>query len=188
MAKQLQHPKGLTVQRLHAAQKGCFLIQRLPAIGAKCGRDTKRFSLDEGIAGGIPGGVTARLKGSAQATGWKRRSIWLPSDQFLSGEFHNHSAIWRRGDEAVMLFRRDPSQGLEPVGEVGRAVFDCPVLHCVGHRIGYRQVQLGPFLNGVLQRVIYLPGQTGFHHTAVKDHASKYFWYSRHSSVFLSKK
>ena len=102
-------------------------------------------------------------------------SVRLATDQFLAGEFHEHPAIRRRGDEAVVLFRGDPRQRLEPVCEMCRSILDCPVLHGVSDRIGHGQIQPGSFLNGALQRVVHIPGQAGFHHTAVKDHASEKF-------------
>ena len=69
VAEQLQHPESLPVQRFHAAKKRRFLIQRLPAVGAKGRGDTKGLSLDEGVAGGVPCSVAARLKGGPQAAG-----------------------------------------------------------------------------------------------------------------------
>ena len=187
VAEQLQHPECLPVQCLHAAQKGRFFIQRLSAVGAEGCGDTEGLALDEGVAGGIPCRVAPGLKGGAQTAGGEGGGVRLPADQLLAGEFHDHSAVRRRGDKAVVLFRRDPGQGLEPVGEVGRAVLDCPVLHGGGHRVGHRRIQLGSFLDGMLQRVVHLSGQTGLHHAAVKDFTSKYFRYSRHSRSSFQK-
>ena len=68
-AEQLQDAKGLPVQRLHAAQEGRFLIQRLSAIGAEGGGDAEGLSLDKGIAGGVPCGVAPGLKGGPQTAG-----------------------------------------------------------------------------------------------------------------------
>ena len=39
---------------------------------------------------------------------------------------------------------------LEPVGIMGRAVVDCPVLHRVGNHVRDRRVQLTAILDGLL--------------------------------------
>ena len=186
-AEQLQHPESLPVQRLHAAKEGRFLIQRLSAVGAERRGDAERFALDESVAGGVPCRVAPRLEGGAQTAGGEGGGVRLAADQLLAGEFHDHSAVRRGSDKAVVLLRRDPGQGLEPVGEVGRAVLNCPVLHGGGHRVGNGGVQLRSLLNGVLQGMIYFPGQASLHHAAVKDHASKYFRYGRHSESSFQK-
>ena len=188
MAEQLQDAQRLLVEGLHAPQQGRFLVQRLAAVGAEGRGDTEGLALDKGVAGGIPRRVAPGLEGGAQAAGGEGGGIRLALDELLAGELHQHPAIGGGGDEAIVLFGGDTGQRLEPVGEVGRAVLDCPVLHGRGDSIGHGGVELGPLLDGVLQGTIYICGQTGLHDAAVKNQASEVFRYSQHSRASFQKK
>ena len=69
-----------------------------------------------------------------------------------------------------MLFSGDAGHGLEPVGKVGSALFDCPVLHGVGNDIGNLQIQVLAVLDGFLQGFVGLLGKPGLHCGVVKNH------------------
>ena len=86
-----------------------------------------------------------------------------------------------------MLFRRDAGHGLEPVREVGDALFDRPVLHGVGHDVGHLQVQGLSVLNGLAQRFIGVLGQALAHCRVAKDQAAKQFRDVRHAAILLKK-
>ena len=62
VSEQAQDTQGLLVERLHGAQQRRFLVQRFAAVGAEGRGDAQGLVLDEGIAGGVPGGVAARFK------------------------------------------------------------------------------------------------------------------------------
>ena len=62
-AEELQHADSLLVQRLHGAQQRRLCIQRLAAIGAEGRGNAQHTILDKRIAGGVPGGIAARLEG-----------------------------------------------------------------------------------------------------------------------------
>ncbi|MPM49525.1 hypothetical protein SDC9_96255 [bioreactor metagenome] len=67
----LHQPLDRHAQRLGGAQQRRFLVQRLAGVAAEGGRDAERravrMTLDEGRAGRVPRGVTARLEGAAQS-------------------------------------------------------------------------------------------------------------------------
>ena len=67
IAEQTQDAQGLAVEGLHGAQQGRLLVQGLAAVGAEGRGDAQGLPLDEGIGGGVPGGVAPGLKGGAQA-------------------------------------------------------------------------------------------------------------------------
>ena len=150
IAKQPQDAQRLLVERLHGAQQRGLFVQRLAAIGAKCRGDAQRAFLDEGVAGGVPGGVAAGFKGSAQAAGGERAGVRLAAHQFLAAKLQKNLAILERCDKRVVLLGGHARHGLEPVRIVRRAHFQCPVLHGVGHHASHRRVQGTSLLNGAL--------------------------------------
>ena len=180
VTKQLQHTKRLLVQRLHGAKQRCLLVQRLAAVRTKCRGDTKGLSLDEGIAGRVPCGIASSLKSSTQTTGGERRGIGFTLNELLAGKLHDDTAIRGGRDEAVVLFRRNAGQRLEPMGEVGRSIFNRPIPHRCCYCICNGQIQLLAGLDGLLQGIVNISGKAGFHHTVIKDPASKQFRYGRH--------
>ena len=113
---------------------------------------------------GIPRRVASGFKGCPQAAGGEGRCVRLAPDELLAGEFHNDLATARSGlSEAVVLLCRDTRQRLEPVCEMGRAVFQRPsVFMTVGNVIGDIQISSG---FSVLQRTPATPsshaGDTG---------------------------
>ena len=142
VAKQPQDAQRLLIQRLHGAQQRRFLIQCLAPIGAESRRDAEGLILDEGIGGRIPCGIASGLKGGAQAAGGEGGSVRLSLNQLLTGELHDHAAVRRGGNEAVVLLRGDPGKRLEPVRKMCCAMRDRPVLHRAGDRIGHVVIQI----------------------------------------------
>ena len=154
VAKELQDAHGLTVQRFHGAEQRRFLVQRLTAVGAERGGNAKGLSLNKSVRCGIPGGVASGFKGRPQAAGGEAGSIRLALDQFLAGKVHDDAAVRSGGDEAVMLFRSNSSQRLEPMGEVGSSIGDCPILHGGSNSIRDTGIQLCALIDGLAQRLI----------------------------------
>ena len=181
--EQAEDAERLLVERLHRAQQRRLFVQRLAAVGAEGGGNVQRFVLDEGIGGGVPRGVAPRLEGRAQAARREGGRVRLAFDQFLPREFHNHAAVRRGRDKAVVLLGRDAGKRLEPVGVMRGAVRDRPVLHRGGHRVGDAEVELRPLVNGLFQRLVYLGGQIGFHHPVVKHQTSEVCGYRFHSQL-----
>ena len=185
IAEQGQDPHGLLVQRLHGAQQGGLFIQRLAAVGAEGCRDAQSLVLDEGVGGGIPGGVAPSLEGGPQAAGGEAGGIGLALDQLLAGELHDDAAVGGGGDEAVVLFGGDTGQGLEPMGKVGGAMLDSPILHGVGHSVGHFVIQAAALVNGLLQRGVDLIGEPRLHDAVIKHQAAEIFRYCAHHDPLL---
>ena len=68
-----------------------------------------------------------------------------------------------------MLFRRYPGKRLEPVGVMGRAPLNSPILHRMGYHICNAWIQFCPIFNGLFQFLIYAFGQT-LPHDRVIEH------------------
>ena len=180
VAKQLQDTHGLLVQGLHGAQQRGFFIQRLTAVGAECRGDTQCLVLDKGVRGRIPGSVPPGLEGSTQAAGGKAGGIRLTLDQLLTRELHDDAAIRRWGNKAVVLLGGNAGQRLEPMGKVGRAVLDGPILHGIRHHIRYLVVQASALVNGLLQGNIDVMGKACFHLSVVKYQCAENVRYGFH--------
>ena len=69
IAEEPQNAHGLLVQGLHGAQQGGFLVQGLAAIGTEGRGNAQGLILNEGVGGGIPGGIAPGLEGGPQAAG-----------------------------------------------------------------------------------------------------------------------
>ena len=72
VAEQPQDTNALPVQHTHRAQQRRFFVQRLPTVRTENGRDIQCLVLDEGVGGGVPGGVAAGFECSAQTAGGER--------------------------------------------------------------------------------------------------------------------
>lgn len=79
------------------------------------------------------------------------------------------------GNEAVVLFRCNTGHGLEPVGEMGGALFYGPVLHGVGNDGGHGAVQPLAVLHSPLEGLVGLLGQTLPHDGVVEYHGTENF-------------
>ena len=75
----------------------------------------------------------ASLKRGAESAGGEGRCIRLSADKLFAGEFHDHAAVACGRNKAVVLFCGHTGHRLEPMSEVGGALLDCPILHCVGY-------------------------------------------------------
>ena len=92
------------------------------------------------------------------------------------------------GDEAVVLFSGNASHGLEPMGIMGYALFDRPVLHCVGDHSGNLGIKAATLVDGLLERLVGILGQTLLHDSIIKYVAAKKLIHVCHmvsSSLFL---
>ena len=58
-------------------------------------------------------------------------------------------ALTDGGEKGIVLLGGNACERLEPMGEVGCAVFDCPVLHCAGNNVGNACVDLLTHSNGL---------------------------------------
>ena len=163
----------LSADLVHGPQKRRLLVQGLAGVGAEDGGNAQAALLDEGKGGGIPGGVAPGLEGGPQAAGGEGRGIRLAPDQLLAGEFHHDFSAAHRGDEAVMLLRRDAGHGLEPVGKMGGALFHGPLLHGLSNLIGGGEIQRSPLRHTLLPGAVRRRGETLLHGVFIKYQTSK---------------
>ena len=173
ISEELQNPQALAVDGLHGAQQGRFLVQRLAPVRAESGGDAEHPVLDEGVGGGVPGGVAPGLEGGAQAAGGEGAGVRLTLDELLAGKLHDDLAAVHGRDKAVVLFGGDAGHGLEPVGKVGGALFDGPVLHGVGHYGGGGAVEPPSLVHGALHLSEHVLGQSRPHDGVVEDHGTE---------------
>jgi hypothetical protein len=174
------HPPELLDQGGLGAEKRGLEIERLAVVAAEHAGNAEHRPGSvrvghEGVAGGIPGGVAPGLESRPDAPGGEGGGVGLALDQVLAGELLNHPALEVGENEGLVLFRRAPGEGLEPVGEMGRPLPQSPGLHAVGDLVGYVRVQGGAVENGPLDGGENPVGQVFLHGLEVKAIAPEGF-------------
>ena len=144
-AEEPEDPHRLLGERLDRAEQRDLGVERLAGPGDERGRDAERDVVvapdEERRAGGVPGRVAARLERGAEAARGEARRVRLALDQVGAGEVEDHAARAVRRRQRVVLFGGEAGERLEPVGVVGRAVLDGPVLHRRGDDVGDLRVE-----------------------------------------------
>ena len=72
-----------------------------------------------------------------------------------------------------MLFRGNARHGLEPVGIMGCALFNGPILHGVGYHAGHLGIQGFSFRDGAVQGPIGFLGKPLPHHGIIENQAAE---------------
>ena len=157
---------------LHGTKKGRLFVQGFSAVGAESRGDVQGAVLDKSRRGGIPGSVASGLKGGPQSAGGEAGGVRFPFHQFLAGKVHDHFPVFCGSDEAVMFLGSKSGHGLEPVGEMGGAVFYRPFLHGHGHGICHLKLQVGAVLNGLFQSLINILGKFIAHDLVIEHQTS----------------
>ena len=164
-SEQLQDAHRLLGQAVHRAQQRRLLVERITGPAHERRRDDERRTVrrhqQPGRAGRVPRGVAARFERRAHAARREARGIRLALHQFLAAELGNSAAVRRRGEERVVLFRRDPGHRLEPVGVVRRAVLDRPVLQRAGDDVRNGRVEAFGVGDGAAKCTEDVLGQPG---------------------------
>ncbi len=145
-AEHLEDAERLLGQRFHRAEQRDLRVERLAGPRHEGRRDAQRHRAalapdQERRAGRVPRGVAAGLERRPQAARREARRIRLALHQVGTGEVEHHPALPIRRHQRVMLLGRQAGQRLEPVGEVGGAVLDRPVLHRGRDHVGHLRVQ-----------------------------------------------
>ena len=139
-----------------------------PVHETNAGRDAERdrvaVAVEEGRRGRVPRGVAAGLERGAQAAGGERRRVGLALRQVGAREVVDHAAHAVGRHQRVVLLGRETGERLEPVGEVGRAALDRPVLHRGGDDVGDARVERLAVIDGAQQRLVDRLGQPLLHH------------------------
>ena len=151
VAEQAEYSERRVGDNVHGAQQRGLLVKRLARIGVERRGDIERTTLYESVGGGVPCGVAPCLECSADTARGEAGSVRLALDKLLARELHDNGAVAHRGDEAVVLLSGDARHRLEPVGVVGRALFDCPVLHGACNNVRNRAVKLLALCNGLFE-------------------------------------
>ncbi len=175
VAEQAQDAQRLLVDGVHGAQQRGFLVQRFAAVGAERRRDAEGVAFDERVARGVPGGVAPRLKRGAQAAGGEAGGVGLPLDQLFAGKLHQHLPARDGGDEAVVLLGGDAGHRLEPVGIMGGAFLQRPLLHRVRNDVRHLRLQRLAVLARLPQRPVGRLRQPLLHHRVVEYQAAEHF-------------
>ena len=118
----------------------------------------------EGRAGRVPRGVAAGLERGADAAGREARRVGLALDQLGAGEVEDHAAVAVGRGQRIVLLGGEAGQRLEPVGVVGGAVLDRPVLHRGRHDVGHGRVERLAAVDGAEQAAVDLLRQALPHH------------------------
>ena len=185
LAEQLHHAACLLADRVHGAQQRGLLIQRFTGIRTECSRDVQGAVLDKGIGARIPCGIAACLEGCAQAAGRERGCIRLALNQFLAAERHDDLAARSRGDKGVMLLRGDTGHRLEPVGVMGGALLDRPILHCVRNDVCNAYVERLAEVDGLHQLLEDFLRQLVAHYVFIKYVLGEYLRNVNHCTTHL---
>ena len=180
VAEELEHAHGLLAERLHAAQQRRLLVKRFAAVGAEGGGYIEHAVADKGVAGGVPGGVAARLKGGAQSAGGEAGRVRLAVDKLLAGELHQHATVAVGLDEAVVLLGGDARHGLEPVRKVRRALFERPVAHGLRDDLGGVGLEPAAAFHSPEYGRVRLRRQPLAHDCVGEHHRAEYLLYPGH--------
>ena len=167
--EQAQQTQRLGIDGLHGAQQGRLKVQGLSRVGAERRGNTqdrsRRVLSHKGRGRAVPGRIASGLKGGPQSAGGKRRSVRFSLDQLFAGKLHQDRAVRSgSGDKRIMLLRRHACQGLEPVGIVGGALLDGPLLHGLRHCLRHNGIQLFALIYGLMKLFINLLRQPLLHH------------------------
>ena len=172
VAEEGQHALGLALEGDLGAQERGLLVEGLAGVGDEGRGDAEHLVLDEGGARGVPDGVAPGLEGGPKASRGEARGVGLALDELLAAERHQHAAVVERGDEAVVLLARDAVERLEPVGEVGRALLEGPLLHRVGDLVGDVEVDGLVVLDDARELVVRRLGEPLAHVQVGEDQAA----------------
>ncbi len=163
VAEQVQGADRGARERVHRAQQRDLGVERLARPRRERGRDAEQRAVrvleDERRAGGIPGGVAARLERGAHAARRERRGVRLALDQLLAREVGERDAVTGGAEERVVLLGGQAGQRLEDVRVVGGALLERPLLHAEGDRVGERRVERRALLQHELEPLEGLLGQ-----------------------------
>ena len=139
-AEQLQDAERLHRERFLRAQQRRLLVERFAGPAHERRRNHQRRAVriheQPRRARRIPGGVAARLERAAHPARREARGVGLALDQFLAAELRDRLAAAVRVEEAVVFFRRDAGERLEPVRVVRGAVLERPILQRCGDLVG----------------------------------------------------
>ena len=138
-------------------QQRCFIIQGFACVAYENGWNAQGFASgffhDECRRIGIPGGITAGLKGVADATVGEAACIRLLLHQSLAAEAFHAGVLSVWFEERIMLFSGSSAQRLKPVRVMFRTFTQCPRLHAfcnlIGHCAIYRSVEFCGLFNGL---------------------------------------
>ena len=177
--EQLQDAAGMPGQHLLAFEQRRFLVERRPGIGKKAGGNDQSRTVgpfhDEGGRRRIPCRIAARFKGGANAAAGKARGVGFAFDQLFAGKLLNGCAPPGRHNERIVFFRRTAGHREEQMGEVGRPLFQRPVLHRRGDDIGDGGINARPGIQGLAKRGKFRLGQAQLHHLLGKNIFTKNF-------------
>ena len=172
-AEELEDAERLLGERLHRAEEGDLGVERLAGPRDEGGRDAEGDVVlaadQEGRAGRVPGGVAAGLEGGAEAARREARGVRLALHQLGAGEVEDDPARAVGAHQRIVLLGGEAGQRLEPVGEVGGAVLDGPVLHRGGHDVGHLGVERLAPVDGPDQALEDLLGEALAHHAPGED-------------------
>ncbi len=130
---------------VHGTQKRSLFIQHFAGVGAEGCRNAQAVIFNKSVGSGVPCSIAAGFKGSTQAAGREAGSIRLALDQFLAGKVHDYTAFSSRSNKAFMLFCGNTGHWLEPMGKVGAAVLQSPILHSISNNISNFKIQRTSF-------------------------------------------
>ena len=85
-----------------------------------------------------------------------------------------------------MLFGGNTGHRLKPVGKMGGALFNGPILHGVGNSVCQAHIQRGAIVNGFFQSLVNFLRQALFHGSVIKHGAAENFCYGRHKGFLQS--
>ena len=185
-AEQLHYTQCGFIDSIAGAQQRCFFIQSLAAVGAECCWDTKCACFDERIRGRVPCGIASCFKGTSEPSRWEAGSVRLAFDKLLARKFHYDMSVICRGDKAVVLFGSDACHWLEPMCEVGTALFDCPVLHCVCNDICKLDIKRHAVLDSFFQLLIGVFWEPFPHDRVIENIRAENCGHICHKHSFLS--
>ena len=171
IAENMENLDCLLAQGLHRAQQRGLFIQGFSPVGAEGCGNVKGAVFNKSRGSRIPCGIASGFKGSPQSPGGKTGGVRFPFYQFLSGKIHDDLTVFRGSNKAVVLFSGEAGHRLEPVGEMGGAVFHCPLFHSYGYGIRHLQFQVGAVLNGFFQSFINIFGKLIPHDFVIKYQA-----------------
>ncbi len=103
---------------------------------------------------------------------------WLGSralDQGFAGKLGNGGAVVVGLEEAVVLLARDARERLEPVGVVGGALGDGPLLHGMGHGVRHVQIKRLTAFDGGGEFFVHVLGEPLLHDVFGENHRAEAF-------------